>query len=298
MKTVLKIIGIGIIALIVIAVVFIMTFEPEKLSDYGEFDKLRSQMLGLLQEHNAAERPITKEFATFSLDLAFPFNKLFGCNLLGIPLKAYSNDTLATATISQFEIPAGSDYYRDFTLNIRPRYGVKAPILHIDFMKPAPGTSGLCIMDFFNVDKENIPYETFFGSDIDTIKKALAMVEKYQRVEGRGEITKYLDPFKSPYRFELTEPKAENDAEREAYYHTVAEAIRMILPVYMKKAHSAEVDPTYAARHKEKSKELILGIYQNDFAVNMGKKIFKDSFKKYWRDGFWNVDFELPEKEE
>jgi hypothetical protein len=45
----------------------------------------------------------------------------------------------------------------------------------------------------------NISLETFFGSELENVQKALSMVEKYQRTikEGRGRITRYLDPWKS-----------------------------------------------------------------------------------------------------
>ena len=80
--------------------------------------------------------------------------------------------------------------------------------MHIDFMKPSTGLPGLCSMDFFDVDPENLNLETFFGPDLDSVKKAVELVEKYQRTieQGRGKITKYLDPWKTKYRMELQEP--------------------------------------------------------------------------------------------
>ncbi len=43
-------------------------------------------------------------------------------------------------------------------------------------------------------------------------------------------------------------------------------------------------------------KKFVTEIYVNDFAVSLGRKMFKDSFKRYWLDGFWFVDMELPEE--
>jgi hypothetical protein len=295
MKKVLKIIGLLVLILIVAVVVFMVQFEPKKLTDYGVFDDLKSQSLGYFKDYGAKERPITKEFETFVLNVSFPFNKAFGSDRVGLPLKSFQNDKMAVATISQFQIPFKADYYRDFTLNIRPNYGIKAPVFHIDFMKPAPGNSGLCIVDFFNVDKERIDYEAFFGTEAAAVKKALSMVEPYQRSPeaGRGEITKYLDPYKSPYRFELVEPGAEDDTARKQYYETVGQAISLLLPVYLKCLHRAEMDAQFVKPNEEKMKELVRAIYDNDFAVATGKKIFKDSFKRYWLDGFWNVQVDL-----
>ena len=156
----------------------------------------------------------------------------------------------------------------------------------------------MCILDFFNVDKDAISYEQFFGARIQTVQKALAMVEKYQRSveDGRGKISRYLDPYKSPYRFELTEPKTDDEAGRKEYFKTVEAAILLVLPVYMESLHNVEAEPGYVQTHTENMQNLVREIYAKDFAVSMGRKIFKDHFKKYWLDGFWNVQVELEEK--
>jgi len=295
MMTFLKFAGIIILLIIAAAVIFIMTFKPSKYSDYGVFTGLRSFVPEALQDAGATDRDISKEFETFVLNLSFPFNKMFGSSTVGIPLRAFSSDKIATATISQFEVPPKSGYFRDFVLNIRPDYNLQAPAFHMDFMKPSPGTPGLCSIDFFNVDKEVIVLETFFGSDFEVIKNAFESVSKYQRTvkEGRGKITKYLDPYKTEYRMELIEPK--DEAERNEYYLTVDKAFKAILPLYLKKVNACEPVAGYAKAHEEKMKTFVTAIYVNDFAVKLGRKMFKDSFKRYWLDGFWFVDMELPE---
>jgi hypothetical protein len=295
MKKFFKFLGILILLLIIAAVFFVVTFKPPTYSDYDVFTGLRSFVPEVLQDAGATERDISKEFETFALDLSFPFNKMFGCSSVGIPLRAFSSDKIATATISQFEAPPSSGYFRDFVLNIRPDYNLQAPAFHMDFMKPSPGTPGLCSIDFFNVDKEVISLEGFFGSDFEIIKEAFESVSKYQRTveEGRGKITKYLDPYKTAYRMELIEPK--DEAERKEYYLTVDKAFKAILPLYLKKVNACEPVDGYAEAHEEKMKKFVTAIYVNDFAVKLGRKMFKDSFKRYWLDGFWFVDMELPE---
>jgi len=62
---------------------------------------------------------------------------------------------------------------------------------------------------------------------------------------------------------------------------------------YLKSLHKLELDAGYAKAHEEKTKELVKLFYENDMAVGFGKMIFKDQFKKYWLDGFWNVQVEL-----
>jgi hypothetical protein len=298
MKKVLKIGGAVIGAVIVIAAIFIAAYKPAQYSDFNVYASLRSFTIDLLQEYKATERPITQEFKNFSLDLSFPYSKLFGDSALGVPLVSYESSRITAASISQFEVPPQSGYYRDFTFNLRPNFACRAPVFHIDFMKPSPGLPGLCSMDFFNVDPEQINLEAFLGTELETVKKAMALVEKYQRTaaEGRGKITAYLDPWKSKYRMELQEPKTKDEKVRQEYYETVAQAYKLALSAYMKRLYSLQPDPGYAKQHEEKTRIFVQALYDKDFAVNMGRKIFKDSFKKYWLDGFWTVSISLQEK--
>ena len=295
MKKAFKILGGIILFIIIAATIFIATYQPKKYSDFGVFVNLRNQVLMFLKESKAKERSITQDFNEFTLNLSFPYNKVFGSDVIAVPLKSFQNDKIAAATITQFEIPPKSSYYRDFTLNIRPQYGVRAPVFHIDFMKPALGTPGLCIVDFFNVDKENISLEEFFGSELKNIQKASSIVEKYQRneEEGRGKITQYLNPYKSRYRFELKEPETEDETVRKEYYQSVEEALQLLFPAYFKGLQKVRLDTNFAKRHEEKTKELVQLMYENDFAIAMGKRIFNEHFKKFWLDGFWNVQVEL-----
>ena len=298
MKKVFKAVGIILLIIIVVAGIFIATYQPKKYSDFGVYANLRSFTIALMQEYKMTERPITGEFKDFSLELAFPYSKLFGASYLGIPLVSYESDRITAATISQFEVPPKSGYCRDFTFNLRPRFEFKAPIMHIDFMKPSPGLPGLCSMDFFDVDPENINLEAFFGQNLDDVKRAMELVEKYQRTieQGRGKITKYLDPWKTKFRMELQEPQTEDEAVRKQYYETVGEAFKLALTAYMKSLYLLQPDPGYAQRHEEKTRAFVQALYDKDFAVNMGKKIFKDKLKRYWIDGFWTVEIDMKEK--
>ncbi len=163
--------------------------------------------------------------------------------------------------------------------------------MHVDFMKPSPGVGGMFILDFFNVDTAEISYEKFFGNDIAVINEALAKVKQYQRTEaeGRGKISRYLDPFKSPYRFELAEPKTKDDAVRRAYYTAARDALMMVLPVYLKCTARVQMDQGFAKVHEQKMNVLASELYTKDFAVKSGRTIFKEHFAKYWAEGFWNV---------
>ena len=280
---ILKIIGTVLLVVIVLAAIFVATFKPPKYEDFGVFNDLKKFTLDKFAA--AAPRPV----GTFTLQLSFPYSKIFGSDVIALPLKSFETDKIGAASMSQFEVPPESGYFRDFTFNIRPRYGFRAPVFHIDFMKPSVGVPGLCSMDVFNVDPESINYEKFFGGEIDNVKKALALVAKYQRTveQGRGKITKYLDPYKSPYRVELQEPK--DEAARKEYYLAAGEAYKIMLTAYLNSLAAVAPDSAYAARHEQKTKEMVKALYDNDVAINLGKKIFKDQFEKFWMDSFWNV---------
>ena len=287
---VLKIVGILIIVIAVVVGIFIATFKPAKYDDFGVFNDLKKFTLERFAAAKA--RPVE----TFTLKLSFPFSKIFGSDVIALPMKSFETDRIAAASISQFEVPPGSGYFRDYTFNIRPNYNFKAPVFHIDLMKPSVGVPGLCSMDVFNVDPETINYEKFFGSELENVKKAMALVAKYQRTpeQGRGKITRYLDPYKSPYRIELQEPKGD-EAVRKAYYQAAGEAFKIMLTAYLKSLAALSPDPAFASRHEQKMQEMVLALYKNDVAINLGKKIFKGQFKKFWLDSFWNVRVELGE---
>ena len=295
MKKILTITGILAALIVIVILIFVLTFKPQQYSDFDVFTNLRTYVITTLKDYNATERSVTQDFSEFTLDVSFPFNKVFGSDVIAVPLQSFESDTLGVATISQFEVPPNSSYYRDFTLHIRPQYGFRAPVFHIDFMKPAPGTPGMCSMDFFNPDKDNISLKDFFGEELENIQKARTLVERYQRTveEGRGKITEYLDPYKSEYRCELLEPQTEDEKLREKYYTTVAQAFKLFFHAYLTALHNLERDTGYAQTHEEKTKDLVRLFYGNDFAVSLGKRVFKDHFKKYWLDGFWNVQVTL-----
>jgi len=292
MKKFLKIIGALLIVLIIAIAIFIANFKPAKHTDFGYYGELAAWAVEQFEQQGMQKRPVSEYFENFYLDLGFPFSKIFGASEQGIQVISYENDPLSVATVSMFEVPPGSGYYSVFTLNLVPRYGYKAPILHVDFMKPSAGVSGLFILDFFNVDTDEISVEEFLGEDAAVVKEALALVQQYQKTEeqGRGEISRYLDPFKSAFRFELQEPKTEDNEVRKAYYTAAYKALKMVLPIYLKRTAMVQQDQGYANVHEEKMNYLAGELFAKDFAVKMGKNIFKEHFEKYWAEGIWNVE--------
>jgi hypothetical protein len=59
MKKVFKAIGIILLIIIIIAGIFIATYQPKKYSDFDVYANLRSFTIALMQEYKMTERPIT-----------------------------------------------------------------------------------------------------------------------------------------------------------------------------------------------------------------------------------------------
>ncbi len=89
------------------------------------------------------------------------------------------------------------------------------------------------------------------------------------------------------------EPPTDSEKIREEYYTTVEKAVKLVLSAYLKSLHRTAMDPGYAQAHEEKTKDLVILFYKNDFAIALGKRVFQEHFEKYWLDGFWNVQVEL-----
>jgi len=291
MKKILKIISALLALIVIVVIIFVATYQPKKYTDFGVYEDLASWATTLF-EQDMQPRPVSKYFNNFNVDLGFPFTKVFGASRLGVYLKSFENEQISAATVSMFELPPGTGYYSVFTLNLVPRYGYRAPVLHVDFMKPQAGVSGMFILDFFNVAPDAISCDTFLGADIATVKEALALVEQYQRTEeqGRGKMSRHLDPYKSAYRMELQEPKTDDAQVRKAYYTAVDTALRMVVPVYMKRIAMLQQDPGFVAVQEQGMNTMANELFTKDFAVKNGKKIFKQHFAKYWAEAFWNVN--------
>ena len=269
--------------------VFLVAYKPRRYSDVGTYGKLYDFVTALFAEKYRL-RDISAAFSDFSRPLAFPFSKIFGAKELGVLLKSFESENLALATASLFEVPPGSAYHSTVTINILPRSGVRAPIMHIDFLKASAGVPGMFILDFFNVAPKEIALDAFFGKDTEALGKVLEAVSRYQRSEdqGRGKISRYLDPYKSPYRLELLEPASGDHEERKAFYIAALEAVMVIVPLYLKNADRQTIDPGFSLAHKAAAERLIEALREKDFAAKMGRGIFRDDFAAYWEKGFWD----------
>ena len=102
---VVKIIGIVLLLIIIVIAIFIATFKPKEYTDFGVYTNLRNYTIDLLKQYGANERPITQEFSDLAIKLSFPFNKLFGNDVIAVPIKSFQNNRMGVATISQFQVP-------------------------------------------------------------------------------------------------------------------------------------------------------------------------------------------------
>ena len=152
-------------------------------------------------------------------------------------------------------------------------------------------------MDFYNVNRDHVDVEEFFGDQIDKINQALALVEPYQRTgEDRGAWTPHLEDFKSDYRIEMEEPEDADDAEKLAYADAVLEAFKLFYDAYLTSLEeniSPEDDNALILENKDGADDLIDNLYENDFVAKMGPVMFKDqdAFDKYFLDAFWRQGY-------
>ncbi len=101
--------------------IFVATFKPPKYEDFGVYNDLKKFTLEKFAAAKA--RPVE----TITLKLSFPYSKIFGSDVIALPMKSFETDRIAAASISQFEVPPGSGYFRDFTFNIRPQLCFQGP---------------------------------------------------------------------------------------------------------------------------------------------------------------------------
>ena len=107
--------------------------------------------------------------------------------------------------------------------------------MHGDALKGMAGMDTSFSMDFWNVDKDSIDWETFFGDQIDKLNEGHALVEAYQRTgEDRGKYTQHLIPYKwEDYRIEIEEPDTDDENERKAYADAALAAFKLYTDAYL-----------------------------------------------------------------
>ena len=148
-------------------------------------------------------------------------------------------------------------------------------------------------MDFYSLNG-NTDLASFFGEELQNIENAMASVRKYRKNEGFGELTTYMNSYKSLYRIEILEPKTED--ERREYFNAARQCYFSYLKAYFRFLEKATYSssPETAEDNRRSFLEYIKNLYDNDIVVKLSYMIFDESdFDRYFLDGFWGADRKL-----
>jgi hypothetical protein len=270
---------------------------PEE--DYNLYEDMRVYLQDKLNEmEGIAEREdIATYYDNYILDLSLIPRLVFGSRQLEVHMYSYESDAMAVASISQFEVPPDSENFTDVAFTVRPKANIRAPFMHGDALKGMAGMDTSFSMDFWNVDKDSIDWETFFGDQIAKLDEGHTLVAPYQRTgEDRGKYTKHLIPYKwEDYRIEIEEPDTTDEAERKAYADAALAAFKLYTDAYLISLARLEPedDPALINGNKEGLDELMAIVLAEDPAAKLGLLLFGDQaeFEKYFLDAFWRADY-------
>ena len=179
-------------------------------------------------------RDIAQDFDNYILNLTLLPRLIFGNRQLEVHLYPLESDHMATACISQFEVPPDSANFTDVAFVVRPNADLRAPFMHGDALKGMAGMSTSFSMDFYDVNMDEIDVDTFFGDEVAKLEQGLALVEQYQRTgEDRGKYTTHIDAYKSKYRIEIEVPDTDVEAELKAYHDAALAAFKLFADAYL-----------------------------------------------------------------
>jgi len=288
----------------VIVVALAMTFifngctkPPEE--DYNLYEDMRVYLQQKLNEmEGIAEREdIAQYYEDYVLKLSLIPRLVFGSKQLEVHMYSYESDTMAVASISQFEVPPNSENFTDVAFTVRPKANLRAPFMHGDALKGMAGMDTSFSMDFWNVNQDAIDWVEFFGDQIEKLEQGHALVEAYQRTgDDRGKYTQHLIPYKwEDYRIEIEEPDTDDENDRKAYYDAALAAFKLYTDAYLISLArlEAEDDSALIDGTKEGTEVVMDVLIAEDTAVGLGLILFGDQeeFEKYFLDAFWRAGY-------
>ena len=276
---------------------------PEK--DYDLYKNMQQYLLQKFQTMPGFQtRDIAADFDNYVLKLTLIPRLVFGERELEVHLYPGESDHMATACISQFEEPPDSGNFSDVAFVVRPNANIRAPYLHGDALKGMAGMSTSFSMDFYNVNKDEIDVDQFFGEDgIELLQQGLALVQKFQRIPqeqggNRGKSTPHLDPYKSVYRIEIQVPKTEVEAELKEYHDAALAAFKLFADAYLIALArlQPEDDAALISGTKAGTDIFINTLLEEDIAAKLGLLLFnsEEKFNHYFNDGFWYAGYYGP----
>jgi hypothetical protein len=287
-----------IVAVLTVAILLNSCITPPE-EDYNLYEDMRVYLQDKLNEmEGIAERAdIAQYYDNYVLRLSFIPRLVFGSKQLEVHMYSYESDAMAVASISQFEVPPDSENFTDVAFTVRPKANRRAPFMHGDALKGMAGMDTSFSLDFWNVDKDSIDWEEFFGDQIAKLDEGHALVEPYQRTgEDRGKYTQHLIPYKwEDYRIEIEEPDTKDENERKAYYDAALAAFKLYTDAYLISLArlDAEADEALINGTREGTEEVIEVLLAEDSAVQLGRLLFgdEDELEKYFLDAFWRAGY-------
>jgi hypothetical protein len=271
---------------------------PEE--DYGLYKNMQEYLLQKFEAMPGAEtRDIAQDFDDYVLKLTPIPRLVFGNRQLEVHLYPLESDHMATGCISQFEVPPDSENFTDVAFVVRPNANLRAPFMHGDALKGMAGMSTSFSMDFYDVNRDEIDVDTFFGDEVAKLEQGLALVEQYQRTgEDRGKYTTHIDAYKSKYRIEIEVPDTDAEAELKAYHDAALAAFKLFADAYLTALArlQPEDDAALISGTKTNTDIFINTLLEEDTAAKLGLMLFngEEKFSHYFNDGFWRAGYYGP----
>ncbi|MCU0692536.1 MAG: hypothetical protein MUF54_14140 [Polyangiaceae bacterium] len=269
----------------------------KKPPDYGMLLAMRQQLVRVLEASGAERRDLRRDFAGHARRLPLPLPLVFGTRKLKIHFDSYQSKSLAVASYSQFEAPPESGSFTDFAFQLRPVSQVTAPLLHGEALRPMPGNRGMFTADLYNTSPGWLDLTSFVEERCPAWLQAIEIVKPFQKTkaQGRGKFTRHLEPYKSPYRIELAEPRVDS-GEHKPYFEAVGKAFEAIIRGYLDALDRMPetMDPKPIASNEQGFDRFFDTLCRKDFAVKMGRFLLKRDFDAYFHQGFWGAALPVP----
>ncbi len=270
----------------------------KKYNDFGTFKKMRENYLSYFKKFDLKEREVNNYFDKYKFKLGFLLRFAMKTKEMALNIKTFDCKELDNVVYSQFDLIPGEEYLMDFTYMVKPKPEYNAPFIHGDILMPTTGVKGCYHMDFYTFNPDEFDWSKFFGKDMKKIEKALEIVEKYQKTDDRGKLTKHLVPFKSKYRIELKEPQKATEEERENYFKASYECFDLYLGAYCSAMSRQKANKSKDVINVNVNgiKEFVSLLNEKDIAMKLGRMLFptKADYEKYFFEVFWHT--EVPEK--
>jgi len=220
--------------------------KKENLIEACLYSEMRDAAVEIIEKHGLEKREISDYFDDYTLKIPIYLQPIFMTNTLGISLDAYAGKKVAVASLSQMEKTKGSNYNFSFAFTIRPTADINAPLLHGEAQDPMANVKGMFSMDLLNFNDKNIDVDKFLGPNVDKVKEALKIVDKWQKTEaqGRGKYTKYMAHCQSEYRIELEQPDAADLPTLKKYQQDSLQAFTLIWEAYFDSLAKLKVSST------------------------------------------------------